>query len=291
KTQKTFVVSERRACKSLGQPRSTQRYQAKTKDNEASLVRRIQELVREFPRYGYRMVTRVLRREGWTVNFKRIYRLWKREGLRIPVKKKKKRRLGSSSGGIKRRRAESMNHVWSVDFIFDRTTKGRSLKILSLIDEYTRECIALEVSRRFTGDDLVALLVDVFTIRGVPHFIRSDNGPEFISRRVRDFLARIDVGTSFIEPGSPWENGYVESFHSRLRDECLSCEAFDTLAEAQEVIGQWRSTYNHRRPHSSLDSLPPAEFAARCAASPPVAALLAPKRHNEHDLTPQSLPS
>ena len=206
-------------------------------------------------------------------------------------RKTKKRRLGSVSGRICRRRAERINHVWSIDFIFDRTINGRSVKILSLIDEYSRECIALEVSRRFTGDDLVALLVDVFAIRGIPAFIRSDNGPEFISRRVRDFLGRIDVGTSFIEPGSPWENGYVESFHSRFRDEFLSCEAFSTLAEAQQVIGQWRSTYNHRRPHSSLSGLTPAEFATRCAASTPVAALLTSKRHNECDSVTQSLPS
>ena len=147
------------------------------------------------------------------------------------------------------------------------------------------------MSRRFTGDDLVDLLVDVFAIRGVPAFIRSDNGPEFISKRVRTFLSRIEVGTSFIEPGSPWENGYVESFHSRFRDECLSCEAFSSLAEARHVIGQWQSNYNHRRPHSSLDGLTPAEFAARCAAATPVAARLPSQRHNEPDSTTQSLTS
>lgn len=233
----------------------------------------------------------MLRREGWSVNFKRVYRIWKQEGFRVPQKKTKKRRLGSTEGGIGRRRAVRVNHVWSIDFIFDRTSNGRSLKILSLIDEYTRECIALEVSRRFTGDDLVDLLVDVFSIRGVPEFIRSDNGPEFISRRVREFLERIDVGTSFIQPGSPWENGYVESFHSRFRDECLSCEEFTTLHEAQEIIGRWRSTYNHRRPHSSLSGLTPAEFAARCSASTPVATLPALKRNNKRDLLNQTLSS
>jgi putative transposase len=233
----------------------------------------------------------MLRREGWSVNFKRVYRIWKQEGFRVPQKKTKKRRLGSTQGGISRRRAVRVNHVWSIDFIFDRTSNGRSLKILSLIDEYTRECIALEVSRRFTGDDLVDLLADVFSIRGVPEFIRSDNGPEFISRRVREFLERIDIGTSFIQPGSPWENGYVESFHSRFRDECLSCEEFTTLHEAQEIIGQWRSGYNHRRPHSSLSGLTPAEFAAGCSASTPVAALPTLKRNNEHDLLNQTLSS
>ena len=237
------------------------------------------------------MITRMLRREGWAVNFKRVYRIWKQEGFRVPQKKTKKRRLGSTAGGISRRRAVRVNHVWSIDFIFDRTSNGRSLKILSLIDEYTRECIALEVSRRFTGDDLVDLLVDVFSIRGVPEFIRSDNGPEFISRRVREFLERIDVGTSFIQPGSPWENGYVESFHSRFRDECLSCEEFTTLHEAQEIIGRWRSTYNHRRPHSSLSGLTPAEFAARCSASTPVATLPTLKRNNKRDLLNQTLSS
>ena len=266
-------MSQRRACKTLGQPRSTQRYQASEKEDEQRLVGRILELVGEFPRYGYRMITRLLRQEGWQVNFKRIYRIWKREGLKVPVKKTKKRRLGDCNGGIRRRRAERLNHVWSVDFIFDRTANGRPLKILSLIDEFTRECIALEVNRKFTGDDLVTLLVDLFAIRGRPQFIRSDNGPEFVSKRVREFLTLIDVGTSYIEPGSPWENAYVESFHSRFRDECLACEAFATLAEAQVVIESWRQTYNHRRPHSGLGGLTPAEFASQWADSVPFAAL------------------
>lgn len=186
------------------------------------------------------MITRLLRQEGWKVNFKRVYRIWRQEELKVPVKEAKKRRLGDKSGGVQRRRAERPNQVWSIDFIFDRTRNGRSLKILSLIDEFTRKCLALEVDRRCTGDDVVELLVDVFAIRGVPEFIRCDNGPEFISTRVRTFLQAINVGTSYIEPGITWENGYVDSFHSRLRDECLACEEFLTLAEAQEVIGQWR---------------------------------------------------
>ncbi|MDB4353667.1 IS3 family transposase, partial [bacterium] len=287
---RTCNVSQRRACKTLGQPRSTQRYQATEKEDDQRLAGRIFELVREFPRYGYRMITRLLRQEGWQVNFKRIYRIWKREGLKVPVKKTKKRRLGDSSGGIKRRRAERPNHVWSVDFIFDRTVNGRSLKVLSLIDEFTRECIALEVNRKFTGDDLVTLLVDMFAIRGTPQFIRSDNGPEFVSKRVREFLNRIDVGTSYIEPGSPWENAYVESFHSRFRDECLACEEFATLAEAQTVIESWRQTYNHRRPHSGLGGLTPAEFASQWADSIPVAAL-PPRKQPTAELVTQSKPS
>ena len=207
-------MSERRACQVIGQSRSSQRYQPRVKDDEGRLVKRIVELAREFPRYGYRMITRLLRQEGWTVNFKRIYRLWKREGLKVSMKKRKKRRLGSIDGGITRRQAERPNHVWSIDFIFDRTENGQPLKILSMIDEFTRECIALEVNRRFTGESLVYLLRDLFVARGVPEFIRSDNGPEFVSRSVREFLNFIEVGASYIEPGSPWQNGYVESFHS-----------------------------------------------------------------------------
>jgi len=162
-----------------------------------------------------------------------------------------------------------MNHVWSLDFIFDRTTNGRPLKILSIIDEFTRECIALDVSRRITSEDVVGVLVDLFAIRGVPEFVRCDNGPEFIANRLRTFLERVDVGTSYIEPGSPWENGFVESFHSRFRDECLACEEFTTISEAISVITHWRLTYNQRRPHSSLGGLTPAEFASQWATSVP----------------------
>lgn len=218
--QQACSISERRACAVLDQPRSTQRYLATTKEDEPRLITRILELVREFPRYGYRQITRLLCSEGWHVNPKRIYRLWKQEGLKVPKKKQKRRRLGDSRGGIIRRQAEVMNHVWSMDFIFDRTTNGRAIKILSVIDEYTRECLALDVSRRITSDDVISTLVDLVAIRGVPKFVRCDNGPEFVAKSLRKFLDRIDVGTSYIEPGSPWENGFVESFHSRFRDEC-----------------------------------------------------------------------
>ena len=264
----TCSVSERRACLVLEQPRSTQRYVPQVREDEPELLKRILELVREFPRFGYRQITRLLRRDGWEVNFKRVYRLWRQEGLKVPQKKRKRRRLGDSAGGIARRIAERKDHVWSLDFIFDRTSNGHPLKILSIVDEYTRECVALEVSRNLTGDDVVSVLVDLFTIRGVPKFVRSDNGPEFISKRLRGFLEKVDVGTSYIEPGSPWENGYVESFHSRFRDECLACEEFTTLTEAIRVIQDWRMTYNHRRPHSSLGGLTPAEFSTQCASVP-----------------------
>tara|TARA_R110002095_G_C4217252_1_gene236670 strand:- start:91 stop:858 length:768 start_codon:yes stop_codon:yes gene_type:complete len=253
------------------------------------LISRILELVREFPRFGYRQITRLLRGEGWQINFKRVYRLWRQEGLKVPRKKQKRKRLGDSSGGILRRKSERMNQVWSMDFIFDRTTNGRAIKILSIIDEYTRECIALSVSRKMTSDDVIAALVDLIAIRGVPAFIRCDNGPEFISKSLRKFLERIDVGTSYIEPGSPWENGFVESFHSRFRDECLACEEFTTIFEAMTVIDEWRSMYNQRRPHSSLDGQTPAKFASQCAASvpgeiPPPAPSLPPLQRHTADL-------
>jgi len=199
--------------------------------------------------------------------------------------------IGLLTGGILRRKAEYKNHVWSVDFIFDRTTNGRSLKTLVVIDEHTRECLALEVGRRFTSDQFIELLADLIAARGVPKFIRSDNGPEFISRRVRQLLENINVGTSCIEPGSPWQNGYVESFKSRFRDECLACEEFTTVAEARAVIEIWRHSYNHRRPHGSLGGLTPAEFATRCAASTPVTALPMFQQHNNADLLAQPVPS
>ena len=269
----------------------TQRYQRTTKNDEPSLIKRILELVSEFPRFGYRRITRLLRSEGWRVNAKRIYRLWRQEGLKVPKKTVKRRRLGSAAGGIVRCKAEHKDHVWSVDFIFDRTTSGRSLKILVVIDEFTRECVALKVDRKITGDHLVEVLVDLIAIRGVPKFLRSDNGPEFSSRRVRKFLDSIDVCTSYIEPGSPWQNGFVESFNSRFRDECLNCEEFSTVQEARVVIEHWRQTYNHRRPHGSLDGLTPAAFASRCSASPSVAALPTSKRNTEPESLTQLVPS
>ena len=259
-------VSERRACRTLGQPLSTQRYEAKVKDDEPSLLNRIFELIGMFPRYGYRRITDLLRGEGWRVNAKRIYRLWRQEGLRVPKKTKKKRRLGTSEGGITRRASEHKNHVWAVDFIFDRTSNGRPLKILVVVDEFTRECLALEVHRKFTSDQFVELIGKLISMRGVPKYIRSDNGPEFISKRVRTFLEKIDVGTSYIEPGSPWQNGFVESFNSRFRDECLNCEIFSTLQEAQQVTRQWTRSYNYKRPRSSLGGLTPAAFSDRCSA-------------------------
>ena len=278
-------VSQRRACHVLGHYRSTHRYRPKENRLQKKLVGRVIELAREQPRSGYRMIARRLRQEGWQLNDKRVYRIWRQEGLKVPQKRVKKRRLGNKAGGLGSLRAERPNHVWSIDFIFDRTSNGKSLKILTVIDEFTRECIALEVNRKFTSNDLVELLADLFAIRGVPEHLRSDNGPEFISQRLRRFLAQLNINGSLIEPGSPWENGFVESFHSRLRDECLACELFGSLNEARELIGRWRDYYNHRRPHGSLGGLTPAVFATRWSASASVAPLPLRKLTKPRNLT------
>lgn len=262
-----FDVSQRRACRTIAQPRATQRYQPQVREDESRLVKRIHELVGKRPRFGYRRIAALLKREGWRVNLKRVYRLWRREGLKVPKKTRKKRRLGSSANGCVRRRAERKNHVWALDFIFDRTASGSSLKWLSIVDEYTRQCLTLKVSRSLTSEDVIDTLAELFAMYGVPEHLRSDNGPEFIARALRDWLAQVNVGTLYIEPGSPWENGYAESFHSRLRDELLNCEVFENLREAREFARAWREDYNHHRPHSSLGYVPPDEFARGCAAS------------------------
>jgi putative transposase len=264
-----FEVSERRACQVIDQPRASQRYQAKVRDDEAALVKRMLELARAHPRYGYRMITAKLRQEGWQVNRKRIYRLWRREGLKVPQKKRKRRRLGLSGNACHRRRAEHMNDVWCWDFIFDRTTSGSQLKWLAIEDEFTRESLALKVDRSIRSEDVIDTLAELFAMRGVPGHVRSDNGPEFIARAIRRWLAQVEVGTLYIEPGAPWENGYAESFNSRFRDELLATEQFENVAVARKLGAAWKEDYNYHRPHSSLGYLTPAEFAARCTASAP----------------------
>lgn len=288
--QSALSVSERRACQVLGQPRSTQRYAPREDEEEQRLLADILELVRKHPRYGYRFVTVLLRREGWKVNRKRVYRLWTQEGLQVPKKQRKKRRLGTSAGGCVRRRAERKDHVWAWDFVFDRTANGRTIKWLSIVDEYTRECVALEVNRSLTSDDVLDVLRDLFVIRGVPRHIRSDNGPEFIAQAIRDFLGAAGVETLYIEPGSPWQNGYAESFHSRLRSELLDAEIFETVAEAQSLAAAWRNDYNHHRPHSSLAYQTPAAFAAGCAASAPAAPALQQHTRKEEEKKEDQLP-
>ncbi len=244
------------------QPRSTQRYRVKEHDDERVLVRRMLELARAHLRYGYRRIWALLRMEGHRVNVKRVHRLWRKEGLKVPQKQHKKRRLGSSVNGIVRHRADHVDHVWCYDFVKDQTTDSRPLKFLPIEDEFTRECLSIDVARSITARDVIETLRELFAVRGAPRFIRSDNGPEFIAGAIRSWLAECGVGTLYIEPGSPWENGYSESFNGRFRDEFLNREMFTSLREARLITEDFRLEYNHRRPHSSLAYLTPAAFAA-----------------------------
>jgi len=279
----TFATSERRACEVLDQPRSTQRYEAKPASDEAALVARMLELVRAHPRFGYRRIARLLRREGFRAGFDRVYRLWRREGLKVHKITRKKRRLGKSENGCVRLKAERKNHVWAWDFIFDRTENGTSLKWLSVVDEFTRECLCLKPARRMTSVDIIDVLGGLFVAHGTPEHIRSDNGPEFIAKDLRAWLDRSGVGPLYIEPGSPWENGYAESFHSKLRDEFLACEVFESMRDAMALGTAWRRHYNEVRPHGSLGYETPAAFALARAASAPDSATPRPplQRHGQ----------
>jgi transposase InsO family protein len=216
------------------------------------------ELASQYGRYGYRMITGLLRAEHWHVNHKRIERLWRRESLKVPAKQPKRGRLWLNDGSCVRLRPTHRDHVWAYDFVQDRTHDGRVLRMLVLVDEFSRECLAIDVARRMTSEDVLERLAFLMATRGVPEHIRSDNGAEFTSRAVRQWLAKVGVQTLFIEPGSPWENGYVESFNGRLRDELLDREVFYTLLEAKVLIERWCQHYNHVRPHSALGYRPPA---------------------------------
>lgn len=288
--QRQLVQPERRVCRVLDQPRSTQRYAAAPRDGDEPLVRRLHELVRQHPRRGYRMMCGMLRLDGWRVNVKRVHRLWKQEGFRVPGKQCKRRRLGRSANGIVRRRAEHKDHVWAVDFIHDRDDRDRPLKWLSVVDEYTRECVALEVNRGMTAGGVAGVLIDLFASRGVPTHIRSDNGGEFIARAITRLATITGMEMLYIAPGSPWENGYAESFHGRLRDELLNAEVFDGLHDAKALAAKWRHEYNHRRPHSSLGYVPPAVFAATLAVPPVGAPPLPPARPASSPSTPILIP-
>ena len=256
-------VTERRACRVLGQSRSTQRRCRQVPSDEPRLMKRIVEMASEYGRYGYRRVTALLHREGWQVNHKRVERIWRQEGLKVPQKQPKRRRLWLADGSCLRLRPAYRNHVWSYDFVADRTADGRAFRMLTVVDEHTRECLSIDVARRLNSEDVLERLSDLFICRGVPDYIRSDNGPEFTAHRVRDWLESVEVKTLFIEPGSPWENGYVESFNGKLRDELLDREVFDTLLEAKVLIERWRQAYNTVRPHSSLGYRAPAPEATQ----------------------------
>jgi transposase InsO family protein len=262
--QKVVGVSERRACKVLGQARSTQRYQSVKPEGDQALVAAMDELRQKHKRCGYRGIWIRLRRKGWWVNLKRVHRIWKAEGWQIRTRKRKRRGTGSSANSCAVKRAEYRGHVWTYDFVLDRTEYGGLLKFLPVLDEYTREAHAIEVGRSFTGSGVVEVLLRLFRIHGEPAYIRSDNGSEFIARVVQEGLAAAGVSTLFIAPGSPWENGYSESFNSRFRDEFLDRELFWGVQEAAVLAEQHRVDYNTERPHMSLRYLTPAEFAAGC---------------------------
>jgi putative transposase len=268
-------LSERRICRVLGQHRSTQRRVPRGPDDEERLTADIIELARRHGRLGYRKIAEMLRSTaGWIVNDKRVERIWRREGLKVPAKQSKQGRIWLADGSCIRLRAERPNHVWSYDFVEDRTHNGRKYRMLNLIDEFTHECLAIRVDRKLKSADVIDVLSDQFVLRGVPEHIRSDNGPEFVAKVVQDWIGAVGAKTAYIERGSPWENGFIESFNARLRDELLGGEIFYSLAEARIVIESWRRHYNTERPHGSLGYKPPAPevfipaFAARAALQP-----------------------
>jgi putative transposase len=266
--KQTLSVSERRACAALGHHRSTQRRTPKTPEDETALVADIVELARTYGRYGYRRITALLRAAGWLVNVKRVERIWRREGLKVPMKQPKRGRLWLNDGSCIRLRAAHRNHVWAYDFVEHRTHDGRKMRMLCVVDEFTREALAIRVARRLRSSEVIDVLADLMLERGAPEHIRSDNGPEFIALRVREWIAGVGSRTAYIEPGSPWENGYVESFNGKLRDELLNIEIFYSLKEAQVLIGAWRRHYNAVRPHGSLRWKPPAPEAIVIPAWP-----------------------
>ena len=228
----------------------------------------ITRLALRYGRYGYKRITALLKAEGWQVNHKRVERIWREEGLKVPKRQKKRGRLYVNDGSCIRLRPYWPNHVWSYDFVADRLANGRSIRMLTVIDEYTRKCLAIRVGQTLKSDDVLDALSDLFITEGIPAYIRSDNGSEFTAKSLKDWLHTLKVKTAFIEPGSPWENGYNESFNGRLRDELLNGEVFYTLKEAQVMIEAWRRHYNHIRPHSALGYRPPAPWARICPEPP-----------------------
>ena len=281
-------VSERMACRVLGQHRSTQRKVPTTPDDEAALTADIVALALQYGRYGYRRIAAMLRSAGWAVNLKRVERIWRREGLKVPARQPKRgRRLWLNDGSCSRLRPEHPNHVWSYDFVEARTHDGRKIRMLNVVDEFTRECLAIRVARKLKGADVIDVLSDLFILREVPGYVRSDNGPEFVAKAVQAWITAVGAETAYITPGSPWENGYVESFNARLRDELLNGEIFYTLKEAMIVIEGWRRHYNTIRPHSSLGYRPPAP-ATTLQPWPPSGSAPPPASHgaeSDHELT------
>jgi transposase InsO family protein len=261
-------ISERRACAVLGQHRSTQRTVPRGAEDEARLTAEIIELAKRYGRYGYRRIAALLRNAGWSVNRKRVERIWRREGLKVPQRQPRRGRLWLADGSCIRLRPEHANHVWAYDFVEDRTRDGRKLRMLCVVDEFTREALAIRVARQLTSSDVIDVLADLFIARGAPAHIRSDQGPEFVAEAVKGWIEGVGARTAYIEKPSPWENGYVESFNGKLRDELLNGEVFNTLREAQVLIEEWRRHYNRVRPHSSLGYRPPAPETVPMPRSP-----------------------
>lgn len=245
-------VSERRACCTLGQSRSTQQYRLQRPKHDRDLVKRLHELAERYPRYGYRRITAKLKAEHWLVNRKRVQRLWRAEELKVPIQTHKRTRLGDGKNACHRRKPEHAHHVWALDFLMDTTLSGGRLKFLTVIDEFSRSCLAIKVERTLTSSDVVAELERLITLHGPPSFIRCDNGPEFMAQATQRFLATATLETLFIDPGSPWQNGYCESFNSRFRDELLNLETFTSTLEARVLSEKWRRDYNDQRPHGAL---------------------------------------
>jgi len=260
-------VSERRACQVISQPRMTQRYKTRQPDRDKALTAEIRRLAKKYKRYGYRMITAKLRQDNWNVNHKRVQRIWQKEGLQVPYRRKFKKAKGSSENSCAVKKTEYPNHVWTYDFMSDQTEDGRRLKLLTVLDEFTRESPAIEIGRSIRAKDVILVLEYLFMVRGLPKFIRSDNGPEFIADAIKKWLEKKHVETLYIEPGSPWENGYIESFNGRLRDEILNREVFYSVKEAKVLVEDWWLEYNNHRPHSGLGYMTPAGFAVSCIAS------------------------
>ena len=259
--QQELGITERRACSALGQSRGLQRRKPLRADDEEALTAAMTALATQYGRYGYKRITALLRTAGWHVNHKRVERLWRREGLKVPARHKKKGRLYLNDGSCIRLRPCWKHHVWAYDFVAERLKDGTKIRTLTVIDEYTRECLSLRTGYRLRADDVMDVLTELFIRKGIPDHIRSDNGSEFTATSIRTWLTKLGIKTLYIEPGSPWENGYNESFNGRLRDECLNAETFHTLKEAQVILEQWRHHYNHIRPHTSLSYRPPAPLA------------------------------
>lgn len=265
--QERLRVSQRRACSVLGQHRSTQRHQKACDESERRLVQEMKALSEEHPRWGQRRIWRLLRNQGWKINHKRVHRLWRSEGMQVPRRARKRRRVGSSEAGSQYLRAQRPGEIWAYDFVMDRTGDGRRLKFLVVEDEFTRECLALEVRRHFKAGDVVTVLQKLVEQRGAPQRLRSDNGPEFIAIRLQRWLRQVGMETLYIKPGSPWQNGFEESLNNRVRDELLNVEMFMSLLEAQVLSEDWRQRYNHKHPHSSLAWQTPAAFAGSWQAT------------------------